>query len=220
LPFPSLTWSPPALLSQTRSFPHWCGSHLPSKGVVTGESSAFLPPPNPADAASSRTGCCVESADGSAIWAAWQVPADAAWQARRSVSGTRKFCPQARRLSPQCARRHGEQVDGSAGQMSGLVNRGPPTPHSASTPHSRRGGRPYRGRREQVSPAPISPALNSLHLSRSSQIQGGGALIRVCSCFGLRSVRLLVYADGDANCVLDGMPELLPDQDPAEIGTR
>jgi len=60
----------------------------------------------------------------------------------------------------------------------------------------------------------------SLSLSHSSQIQGGGALIHVCSCFGLRSVRLLVYEDGDANWALDGMPELLTDQDPAEIRTR
>ena len=101
---------------------------------------------------------------------------------------------------------------------------------------------PYRGHREQVrgqrertrrpallgaaragEPRPYlsRPKLSlSIYLSQSSQIQGGGALIRVCSCFGLRSVRLLVYADEDANCALDGMPELLPDQDPAEIRTR
>ncbi|CAD6264054.1 unnamed protein product [Miscanthus lutarioriparius] len=60
--------------------------------------------------------------------------------------------------------------------------------------------------------------LSQFDLAR--RIQGGGALIRVCSCFGLRSVRLIVYTDEDANCALDGMPELLPDQDPAEIRTR
>ena len=42
----------------------------------------------------------------------------------------------------------------------------------------------------------------------------------MCSCFGLGSVRLLVYEDGDANWALDGMLELLTDQDPAEIRTR
>jgi hypothetical protein len=101
--------------------------------VATGDSSAFLPPPNPADAASGRTGCCVEGADGSASWVVRQVPADAAFSSRlpAGVVGVWLSVLHAAWGTGEAPWR----ASGRLGQVSGAVSRRPLTPHSASTPH-------------------------------------------------------------------------------------
>ena len=79
IPHP-LRFSPklsPFSISPTKS--SWCGSHLPSQGVATGDSSA----------SSGRMGCCVERADSTASWAPWQVPTDAAFSSAPSRRGRR-----------------------------------------------------------------------------------------------------------------------------------